>query len=394
MKRRRDVMRIGGVVLIVGIVSLVGCTLLRPQVAVDFSVSETEGVTPLLVEFTPLVAGDVAAFYWRFGDGETSTESSPVHVYRAAGTYDVFLSVTLANGTHGTAEKEALVQVDTVARKAGRLTELYWLNTGNGTIHRGDRAGYDEDTIVQYIYRGGDLAVAGGYVFWTEDDKIYRANYDGTGQKAIVTNQTGLFSVAVDNELDQIYWSCLPSTPYSNSSWNGHVKRANLDGAGVTVLKTFDDWGLPFVQWIRGDGDGEKVYWFLDDYNIVGPRAVSYMASGDEKIQYGEVPALSAHLVKATIGSMSTMAIDVSDGPAAYVYWTTGKTIKRCRVDGSDTTTVLGNLDYPKGIAVDLIEGKMYWSDGDGIHRANVDGSEAGLIYPGAHADILVIQEF
>jgi PKD repeat protein len=394
MTRSQILGRIGGVALLAGALLLAGCALYGPQVDADFTVSETEGATPLLVEFTPLVAGDPAHFYWDFGDGETSTDASPVHVYRTEGIYDVLLMVTLADGSQGQARKEGVIEVQTAARKEGRLSSLYWLNTGSGTIHRGDRAGYQQETIVQYIYQGADLAVGGGYVFWAEDDSIYRANYDGTGKKTLIVNQSGLLSVTVDNELGQIYWSCLPSPPYINTYWKGFVKRANLDGTGVTVLKTFDSYSMPFVQWIRSDANGEKVYWFLDDYNVVVPMAQSPTASGDEKIQYGEVPSLSPHLVKAPIGGMITMALDVSDGPATYVYWTTSSAIKRCRVNGSDLTTIRGSLDSPKGIAVDLVEGKMYWSDGAGIHRANVDGTEAELIYPGVRADILVIQEF
>ena len=78
--------------------------------------------------------------------------------------------------------------------------------------------------------------------------------------------------------------------------------------------------------------------------------------------------------------------------PAHYIYWTTGSAINRCKVDGSDTMTVLGGLSSVRGIAVDLIEGKMYWSDNEGIHRAEVNGAQAELIYPGVWADVLIIR--
>ncbi|MFW5658412.1 MAG: PKD domain-containing protein, partial [Bacteroidota bacterium] len=37
-------------------------------------------------------------YFWRFGDGQVSTEENPVHAYETAGTYDVKLTVTDANG--------------------------------------------------------------------------------------------------------------------------------------------------------------------------------------------------------------------------------------------------------------------------------------------------------
>ena len=36
---------------------------------------------------------------WDFGDGYTSNEQNPVHTYTAAGTYNVKLSVSNADGT-------------------------------------------------------------------------------------------------------------------------------------------------------------------------------------------------------------------------------------------------------------------------------------------------------
>ena len=38
---------------------------------------------------------------WDFGDGETSTERNPTHEYEEAGTYDVKLTVTYADGDDG-----------------------------------------------------------------------------------------------------------------------------------------------------------------------------------------------------------------------------------------------------------------------------------------------------
>ena len=45
------------------------------------------------VAFTAMINyGDV--FLWDFGDGNTSNEKNPVHIYAAAGTYAVKLSVS------------------------------------------------------------------------------------------------------------------------------------------------------------------------------------------------------------------------------------------------------------------------------------------------------------
>jgi PKD repeat protein len=376
------------------LLSLAGCMLLQPRVAVGFVASTTHGVAPFPVEFTPIVEGDVVAYYWNFGDGATSAESSPVHVYRDRGTYDVFLAVTLADESTGSAKKKDLIDVEKISQKEDRLTPLYWLNANTGTIHWGDRAGsLSSGVIISYVYGGGDLAVVGAYIFWTTDSVLYRANLDGTGKTSIAENQLGLYSVSVDHLAKKVYWTCLPSPPLVSPTWNGSVKRANLDGSSVETLTTYSSSSTSFAWWIRCDGNGERYYFSTDNYGIVGPKEVEPTASTGGMFEWTFVHEFVPHDVTGYVGSAYSMALDLSDLPAHYVYWTTGNAIMRCKVDGSDKTTVIDGLRSASGVAVDLLEGRMYWSDNEGIHRAEVDGTQAELIYPGVRADVLILQQ-
>jgi PKD repeat protein len=56
------------------------------------------------VTFNPTVT-DVDSYAWNFGDGETSTESKPVHAYTVSGTYTVTL-VVKGGGGEATATKD------------------------------------------------------------------------------------------------------------------------------------------------------------------------------------------------------------------------------------------------------------------------------------------------
>jgi hypothetical protein len=71
-------------------------------VVANFSLSETIGPAPLSVQFSDLSAGNIIYWSWNFGDGETSTEQNPVHVYAAEGMYSV--SLTVSNGTNSDAK--------------------------------------------------------------------------------------------------------------------------------------------------------------------------------------------------------------------------------------------------------------------------------------------------
>ena len=68
-------------------------------VAAAFTASLTSGVAPLHVVFTNTSTDDYTASLWDFGDGVTSTQTSPAHTYIAKGAYTVTLAVSGPGGT-------------------------------------------------------------------------------------------------------------------------------------------------------------------------------------------------------------------------------------------------------------------------------------------------------
>jgi PKD repeat protein len=69
-----------------------------PSVA-EFNASPTTGIAPLTVSFTDNSSGAPTSWAWTFGDGGTSAEQNPAHVYTVAGTYTVTLLTTNASGS-------------------------------------------------------------------------------------------------------------------------------------------------------------------------------------------------------------------------------------------------------------------------------------------------------
>jgi PKD repeat protein len=82
-------------------------------IAADFDASPTQGAGQLSVQFTDrsVVTGCAGgpAWAWDFGDGSTSSQQNPTHVY-AVGTYTVSLTVSCGDVTD-TAIKEAYIFV-------------------------------------------------------------------------------------------------------------------------------------------------------------------------------------------------------------------------------------------------------------------------------------------
>jgi PKD repeat protein len=86
-----------------GFLLLQGCPPPAPNPpSAAFTASPTTGAAPLSVQFDDQSAPSgqpITTWSWSFGDGGTSTAQDPVHIYGAAGTYTVSLTVTSADGS-------------------------------------------------------------------------------------------------------------------------------------------------------------------------------------------------------------------------------------------------------------------------------------------------------
>lgn len=77
---------------------------------------KTEIIGALGLDIRGLVPA--TAWKWDFGDGGTSTEKNPTHIYYKEGTFDVGLSVTNAGGTKTVTHKAAVTAVSAVSFSA------------------------------------------------------------------------------------------------------------------------------------------------------------------------------------------------------------------------------------------------------------------------------------
>jgi len=89
-------------------------TVLNPP-RPDFSANSTEGCAPSTFQFLDASQSPgnttVTSWSWDFGDGQTATGSAPTHVYRAAGTYTVTLSVTNSAGCQALFSKPNYINI-------------------------------------------------------------------------------------------------------------------------------------------------------------------------------------------------------------------------------------------------------------------------------------------
>jgi PKD repeat protein len=70
-----------------------------PAPSAVFNADVVSGETPLSVVFTDASSNSPTSWSWNFGDGSTSTEQSPTHVYASSGVYTVVLTVINPTGS-------------------------------------------------------------------------------------------------------------------------------------------------------------------------------------------------------------------------------------------------------------------------------------------------------
>ncbi len=96
---------------------------------VDFTVDTTQGCEPsVAILFTPNVTPPGGTFNWNFGNGQTSTSSSPFNVYSIPGTYSPKLNYVDPNGCKDAVTKTGLIIVHPQPHAS------FYANPGNTTI--------------------------------------------------------------------------------------------------------------------------------------------------------------------------------------------------------------------------------------------------------------------
>jgi PKD repeat protein len=174
-----------GMVLILASIGLTSCKKDAPSASFTFVVDGKTATFTSVVTYTD-------SYLWNFGDGQTSTEAHPVHVYVAPGDYNVNLTVTGPGGS---------------ANLAKTLTVL---------------------PSVQDLLTGGANATNGKT--WVLSTETYPA-YDGASS---VTNDLLVFQSAPDTIQSMIgaeydnEFTFYPDGRYSINPKNGKVLAATI----------------------------------------------------------------------------------------------------------------------------------------------------------------------
>ncbi|HYD02106.1 MAG TPA: PQQ-dependent sugar dehydrogenase [Phycisphaerales bacterium] len=205
-----------------------GANILRVRFvgAADFAAGVTTGPAPLGVSFTNTsTAPGQTAWAWDFGDGETSTQQNPTHVYAEEGRYTVRLTVTGSAGVTvaekvdyvrvGTPPKLALIAVNPPGASDNAVAE--YLRAKGFTVDVLNEAPAQRPTAAQIAagYRGVLVSstvtssnVAGEFrtvntpmLFW--ENALLRPNRESLTDNGIVTGGTSVNVVDTTHPITQ-----------------------------------------------------------------------------------------------------------------------------------------------------------------------------------------------
>ena len=233
------------------------------------------------------------------------------------------------------------------------LPPMYWLDNKSNTLYR--LTDGEVEPLLPNVQNATNLAidVTKDKLYWTEQTSnktgnIRCASLDGTHPQLVKHLTSVPHGIALDAADGKIYLT---------NSW-GKVQRLNVDGSNFESNLII---GLEDLKDIAVDVAGGKLYWTEQTSETTG------------KIRRADLDGSNVQLVKDLTSVPHGLALDTTN---RKIYFTNawGK-VQRLNFDGSNfQPNLITGLKDPKGIAVDLIEGRVYWTEKGSIRRASFNG--------------------
>jgi len=99
-----------------------------------FAAAPLAGSAPLTVRFTDTSAGEPESWLWSFGDGTTSTEQNPAHVYHAGGNHTVTLTASNRYGSDTLVFPDLIVVSQSSTSSGGGSTSTASASAASGLV--------------------------------------------------------------------------------------------------------------------------------------------------------------------------------------------------------------------------------------------------------------------
>lgn len=152
-----------------------------------FTANVTSGTAPLAVNFTDLSTNTPTSWLWDFGDGSTSTDQNPVHIFTSGGTYTVSLNATSAAGSNTSIQADYITVVVATRVDASYASVTYYEND-NMTVDPGINVTGSSTFTSARVYIGDGYVVGEDFLRFTDSSNITGSFSGSTGVLTLTGN--------------------------------------------------------------------------------------------------------------------------------------------------------------------------------------------------------------
>jgi len=239
-------------------------------VTADFGYAATSNCqAPITMQFTNAsTSTNVLTYQWIFGDGSSSTQASPSHVYTQGGKYSVTLIATSANGCSDMMRKDVVVggvAADFTTGNTCTNQQVNFTNTSNPAA-----------TSANWLFGDGS----------TSSDISPTHTYTTAGSYQVTLQVTAGGCTA-----SQVKTVTVTDKPHASFTVSGSFAQCALP-AGVSFNNTSS--GAPSAIWGFGDSTGSTSFNATHVYNQPGTYNITLIAIAgggctDTLVQVGKV---------------------------------------------------------------------------------------------------------
>ena len=207
------------------------------------------------------VFANTATYQWTFGDGATSTQTSPAHNYTTPGTFTVRLIVTTNFGC-----------VDSISQQV--------------TVYPQPQAQFSVNSASQclvgnsFVFTNNTTIASGSYnSFWNFGDGI--TSTAASLSHTYTTAGTYIVKLLVVSNLgckDSVV-STVTVNPQATASFTVNTLNQCLNGNSYSFTNTSTNIGNPTYQWTFGDGGSSNVYSPSHVYTSAGTYTVKLIVT-------------------------------------------------------------------------------------------------------------------
>lgn len=195
----------------------------------DFEIAFTNTSTP--------GTGQIASYYWDFGDGTNSTAASPTHVFPASGTYTVYLFVYDTSGCYDSVPQNVVASQLPVASYTSSVIGCRLVSFNNTSTYSG--------TNPSWLWDFGDPASGGSNTSVAQNPQH---NFSAYGTYSVSLTVTDSYGCSNTTTQSLTFTAAVVDFTWDSACANSPVNFTDLSSSAAD----------PITGWLWDFGDGNS----------------------------------------------------------------------------------------------------------------------------------------